>query len=75
MEIEVEMISFVQRRRQEQDAQGKKKIKLQNFPEKIHFGFLIKCCVQGKHKNLLPDSIKHATSRISAAPHMNSKHE
>lgn len=52
-----------------------KKIKLQNFPEKIHFGFLIKCCVQGKHKNLLPNSIKHATSRISAAPHMNSKHE
>lgn len=73
MEIEVAIISFVQRRRQEQDAQGKKK--LQNFPDKIHFGFLIKCCVQGKHKNLLPNSIKHATSRISAAPHMNSKHE
>lgn len=39
MEIEVEMISFVQRRRQEQDAQGKKN-KITKLSREDTFWFL-----------------------------------
>lgn len=50
MEIEVQMINFVQTEGQEQDAQEKikklQKSKNLDYPEKIDFSFLINCCDQ-----------------------------